>query len=729
MASNVNAILGIGAGALYAHQNSIQTTGNNIANVDTVGYSRQGVRYEANTSLNAYPGQIGQGVRAVEVYRMFNAFVEKAYISKASDASRWSEQYALLSNVDALVYESDTVPGIADTLGKFFDGWQTLSKNGSLMSNREALLSNSQTLTGYVRETDAMLKYMQEQMDSLIQADVDRANRLMREIAELNAQIKQHSIPGQNNPNTLLDQRDQKARELAEIIDIEIVDRGEGNYRVSTKSGLTLVEDNQHFMLEFSGARINDYRSRNPPSTYTGEVHFDGSDTYEYTIEVVTGGSVGSSGTPGTAQFRVSLDGGKTWLKDENGNDRLYEATDSSKPAYIGDNIAVWFDAGAGDLVAAGDTVGGLTVPQGDTFEIVPKTGIYWKRPTGEERVNITPQTLADGTMNLRRSTGGTLTAYFEFRDNLLGGYRDRLDTFAETLAWEVNRIHSQGVGLEKLQSALGDYQIRNTAEALGGAYSGCVFADKLQDGNFSFALYDKNGAPLLDENGSHQMVNVAFSTQDSLTDVAANINAAVAAVNADRALAGLAPVDFDANITDNRLELKTGSEFSFGVVSDTSGAMAALGINTFFKGTSAGDFSVNSAIAANLNFINAASINGGGEGNTGDTITALDIAQLATKRVTFTNPMTGRTSEQTILEYYASLVTKVGADTQSARYNAALHGSMAADLKSQQDSVAGVNLDEEMTNLVRFQNSYKAAAKLITTADEMLQTIIGLKQ
>ncbi|CAK7049319.1 MAG: hypothetical protein DELT_00969 [Desulfovibrio sp.] len=731
MASNVNSILGIGAGALYAHQNSIQTTGNNIANVDTEGYSRQAVRYETNPSLNAYPGQIGQGVRATEVYRMFNTFVEKAYISKASDSSRWAEQYALLTNVDSLVYESDTVPGIADTLNLFFEGWQTLSKNGTLLSNREALLSNAETLTGYVRETDEMLKYMQAQMDGLIQTDVDRANQLIQEIAQLNGQINLHSIPGQNNPNALLDQRDLKVRQLAEIIDIEIIDRGEGHYTVSTKSGLTLVDEDSHFELEFFGAKVNDYRSRNPASTYTGEVHFEGSDEYEYTVEVVTGGTVGTSGTPGTAQFRVSLDGGKTWMKDENGNDLLFDANDETKAAYIGDGIKVWFDSGAGPLLAAGDVVGGVTASKGDTFEIVPKSGIYWKNPTGEERVNITPMTMADGTMNTRRSTGGTLTAYFEFRDNLLGGYRERLDNFATTLAWEVNRIHSQGAGLEKLSNVLGDYQIDNRTQALGGPYSGCAFADKLQDGNFTFALYDKNGDPLLDENGTHQMVSVAFSTTDSLDDVVANINAEVTAVNATRAaqVPPLDPVVFSAAVTDSRLELKTGSDFSFGVVNDSSGAMAALGINTFFKGESANDFGVNAAIIGNLNLINAGAINGGGEGNTGDTITALDIAQLSTKKVTFTNRLTGRKTEQTVLEYYANFVTKVGADTQSAKYNAALYGTMASDLRSQQDSIAGVNLDEEMTNLVRFQNSYKAAAKLITTADEMLQTIIGLKQ
>ena len=731
MASSINSILGIGAGALYAHQNSIQTTGNNIANVDTEGYSRQGVRYETNPSLNAFPGQIGQGVRATEVYRMFNRFVEKAYISKSSDASRWTEQYNLLTNVDALVYESDTIPGVGSTLSKFFTGWHTLSNNGTLSSSREALLSDAETLATYIREQSAYLSYMQQQMDGLIQTDVDRANKLIQEIAELNGQINQYSIPGKNNPNALLDQRDLKVRQLSEIIDIEIIDRGEGHYTVNTKSGLTLVDEANHFELDFQDAKVNDYRSKTPPSTYTGDVYFDGSDEYEYTVEIVTGGSVGTSDTAGDARFRVSFDGGKTWLKDENGNDKLFEANDSTKPAYV-NGIRVWFDTGQGDLMAAGDTVGGVTAPQGDRFEIVPKSGIYWKRPTGEERVNITPMRMGDGLENPRRTTGGTLGAYFEFRDALLGEYHDRLDNFSQTLTWELNRIHSQGIGLEKLSSILGDYQVQNTKAALASDYSGLTFANRLEDGNFSIAMFDKDGNPVKDADGKHLMVNVEFVAKDDPTAVPPKVADTMESlrdkIKTAVAAAGLSTSDLDANIVDGRLDITSGNN-TFGFSNDTSGVLAALGINTFFKGDGANDIAVRQDIVQNLNLINAAAINGGGEGNSGDTITALEISKLGSKKVAFTNKNTGRTSEQTLLGYYSNYVTKVGADTQTAKYNTSLYGAMATDLRNQQDSNSGVNLDEEMTNLVRFQNSYKAAAKLITTADEMLQTILGLKQ
>ncbi len=748
MASSINSILGIGAGALYAHQNSIQTTGNNIANVDTEGYSRQGVRYETNPSLNASPGQIGQGVRAVEVYRMFNRFVEKAYISKASDASRWSEQAGLLSNIDALVYESDTVPGVGSTLNQFFKGWQTLSNNGTLQSSREALLSDAETLATFIREQEATLRYMQQQMDGLIQTDVNRANQLIQEIAQLNSQINQFSEPGKNNPNSLLDQRDLKARQLAEIVDIDIVDKGEGHYTVSTKSGMTLVDEGNGYTFEFHGPEFKKNLAALRPGEagYQGGVNFAGSDEYEYTLEILNGGTVN-----GGATFKVSLDGGKSWLcndgtyrtasqvrdltagmtaaeKAASGSYfKSFDANDGSNPAFVKD-LEISFDAV--------DPATGLptnALREGDQFTIMPKSGVYWNSPT-TGLINVTPQTLSDGTQNPRRLTGGTLTAYFEFRDNLVGEYRDRLDSFTSTLIWEVNRVHSQGVGLEKLTSVLGDYQVKNSAAALNGPYSGLKYGDKIQDGTFSFALYDANGEPVMD-GGKHVMVTVEdFKATDSLDDMARKINEA-----AGNHVAG-PPADqkyLTASVIDGKLHLQTktdpdsvdGGVFSFGVVNDSSGALAALGINTFFKGEGAGDIAVRDDIVKNLNLINAGAVNGGGEGNSGDTITALEMSKLATKKISFTHPATGKVTEQTLLANYSAYVTRVGADTQSAKYNATLHGTMASDLRSQQDSNSGVNLDEEMTNLVRFQNSYKAAAKLITTADEMLQTIIGLKQ
>jgi flagellar hook-associated protein 1 FlgK len=84
--------------------------------------------------------------------------------------------------------------------------------------------------------------------------------------------------------------------------------------------------------------------------------------------------------------------------------------------------------------------------------------------------------------------------------------------------------------------------------------------------------------------------------------------------------------------------------------------------------------------------------------------------------------------SNQTIVKYYDSLVATVGTDTAAAKYNYAYKQTLAQDLDDRQQATSGVNLDEEMTSLIKYQHAYTAAAKLITTADQMLQTLLSLK-
>ena len=74
MALGVNSVLSMGVGALFASQANIQTTGNNISNVNTPGYSRQAVVLQEKYAVNYYPGQVGQGVQATEIIRYFDSF-------------------------------------------------------------------------------------------------------------------------------------------------------------------------------------------------------------------------------------------------------------------------------------------------------------------------------------------------------------------------------------------------------------------------------------------------------------------------------------------------------------------------------------------------------------------------------------------------------------------------------------------------------------------------------
>jgi flagellar hook-associated protein 1 FlgK len=105
-----------------------------------------------------------------------------------------------------------------------------------------------------------------------------------------------------------------------------------------------------------------------------------------------------------------------------------------------------------------------------------------------------------------------------------------------------------------------------------------------------------------------------------------------------------------------------------------------------------------------------------------------MNIGKLADKAVTV-HTFWKTTKDLTIGEYYANEVATVGADRRLSKTNAEYHTALSDNLLERVTAVTGVNMDEEMANLIKFQHAYTAAAKLITTADQMLQTLLGLKQ
>jgi flagellar hook-associated protein 1 len=147
--------------------------------------------------------------------------------------------------------------------------------------------------------------------------------------------------------------------------------------------------------------------------------------------------------------FKVSVDGGKTWLKDENGVG-VFTATSDG----------VLLPDGKGILVFSPETDGD-TLTAGDRFQVLPNKSVFWYE-TSSSKVNITPQILSNGEDNERRLTGGSLAGYFQFRDKRRRVSR-KIDAFAKSLAWEVNRIHSQGAGLERFEEVVGTYGSNRT--------------------------------------------------------------------------------------------------------------------------------------------------------------------------------------------------------------------------------------------------------------------------
>lgn len=433
----VNSLLNLGSGALFASQSAIQVTGDNISNVNTEGYSRRNVRLEERPSINWSPGQLGTGVRAAEVYRNFDQFVENSYNDKATMRERWDSLYNTLNSVESLFNESRGY-GINASLTTFFNDWQDLSQRANDAASRQQLLNDSRNLVNSLHSMQDDLVRYQQQVEDYIKQDVESANSMMTRIAEINQQINTQQIDGQNNPNALYDERATLIRDLSKIMDTKVIDNGAGNMTITTAAGQTLVDGDQHFRISYDGPQSQN--NLTPGSNFDGAAYFDGSSEFEYTVEVVNPGTVTSGA--GAAQFRVSLDGGNTWIKEEDGSTKLFSARPEDGAIQVED-IKIWF--GTPD---SSNTAPTQSFSAGDKFTIVPKSALYWVQNTSTKE-NITPQMSFSGQDNTRRLTGGTLTGFFSFRDNNVGRYKERMDALAEELVWQTNRIHSQGAGLE----------------------------------------------------------------------------------------------------------------------------------------------------------------------------------------------------------------------------------------------------------------------------------------
>jgi len=355
-------------------------------------------------------------------------------------------------------------------------------------------------------------------------------------------------------------------------------------------------------------------------------------------------------------------------------------------------------------------SVSGCTLVQGD--------GNYELEMGGSNGDRVRWQNSAGNYVDITNYiTNGKLGGLLDIRDKIISKYKLDLDEMAKEFIWSVNQQHSQGVGLEGFSAGTGTCDVLNSGEELGTLESGLDYYEKISDGNFNLWVYDSNGAVV----GESAKV-IPIDADTTLSSLIIDINAV------DNISASIT--------TDGKLMIDADSGYTFAFSDDTSNVLAALGVNTFFSGSTAGDISVNSGIVADKNHIAAARIDAAtGEFAVGDNdnalamtdlqYTSMDISQWTCDRI---NGNTKGSVTTTIEDYYHSMVGSIGIVSSSISRDTEFNEMMVNELNTLRNSISAVSLDEEMTNLIKYQHAYQAAAKLITVSDEMLNTLISAR-
>jgi len=349
---------------------------------------------------------------------------------------------------------------------------------------------------------------------------------------------------------------------------------------------------------------------------------------------------------------------------------------------------------------------GVVLVNGNDSYDIeLDGSSVKWQGSGGNE-VDIT-----DNISN------GKLGGWLDMRDEIVAKYKQDLTELASEFIWAVNKQHSQGVGLKGFSSVTGTYAVSDTGEELGTADSGLAYENKISDGSFNLWVYDSSGNAV----GSPIAID-ADPGGTTLSSLQTAIN-------------GVSNVS--ASITShNKLKIDAASGYTFAFSDDTSNVLAALGINTFFTGSTAGGMGVNSQIGSDKDYIAAAQIDfTTGAFATGDNTNALAMVDLQYSSMAISewtydriNGNTEGTTTATIEEYYHSLVGSLGIKGSSISRSRAFNEVMVNELNTMRESLSSVSLDEEMTQLMQYQHAFAAAAKLISVSDEMLNTLLDVK-
>ncbi len=324
--------------------------------------------------------------------------------------------------------------------------------------------------------------------------------------------------------------------------------------------------------------------------------------------------------------------------------------------------------------------------------------GVELRKKTVNGALQVDVVIKADGSV--LKPTSGKLAAQIIGRDTEVNNAISVLDQFANELIFQVNRIHSQGQSPNGFTSVTGDYRATDPALALNDPNAGLQFTPT--HGSFQIHVTQVSTGQR-----NTSVINIDLDGINPAADT--SLNSLAAAINA--------VPNINAVVTpDDRLEISSvANDFEISFSNDTSGALATLGINTFFSGSSAKDIDVNSVVVSDPGRIAAAL------GHIpGDNRTALAIAGLRTQGVASLGGFS-------LTEFWDRHVQDYATRAAQAQEQLDADTIVRENLAAQQQAVSGVNADEEAINLLLYQRAFQGSARFIGVVDEMLETLMGL--
>lgn len=760
-------ILQISVSGLQAFQSKLATVSQNIANVNTEGYSRQTVDLTARPPEFVGFGYIGSGVKVAGITREYDAFINTQLISNTGLASQLNELYGLNSQLDNLV--ADPNAGLAPGLQNFFDAFQDVADDPSSLTARQVLLGQTDALINRFGNFQQRFDELAREANATIENSVIEVNSLAKDLAALNSQITAAFGNAANQPvNDLLDQRDLLVQKLAEHVSVSTVEQSDGALNVFIGSGQALVTG---VVAQTLSTGVNEFDPTRK------DIFVSNGNTTVNISQQLTGGRIGAAtqfldtsleparnaigrialvlASTVNAQNRLGMD-----LNGQLGGDFFSPlntstfgpvVTDSSRNSITGAGVVSAQITDAGSLTTSdyrlqynGANQYTLTRLEDNTvFSIDASSGYpFTYNQDGVDFIIASAPGAGDSYL-IRPTANGAR--------GISAAISDPRSVAAAVPVRAENALSNTGtgqVGDTRISSATAyvadTYQVilADNAGAAAGGGVGVISEDgdntvqyELRiNGNLVYSQAE-GAAPLADLNALAAQINGAVGT----TGVRAYVNAAgtnlylaneppsATAITVTETLSTDAPADAADTVTGYFGSALTGvantNTLTFSgaadsyIVLDSSSAAVADGAYTAGNTISFNGIQTSVSGTPNLGDVFTVSPNTSG---VSDNRNVLLMAGLQ-------NQLTLSGGTEDFNTAYTNLVAQIGTETRKVELTRDAQEVLLNQSVAAREAKSGVNLDEEAANMLQFQQAYQAVSQMIATADRMFQTIINV--
>lgn len=654
-------ILNIGQTGLNAAQLGLATTGHNIANAATPGYSRQLVIQSTPLAQNVGAAFVGNGTSVTEIKRAYNDYLANQVVTAQTSQGQLGTYYAQIQQIDNMF--ADPTSGLSPTLQNFFSTIQNVAANPTSGASRQTMLASANTLASQFQSMDGQLSDIRQGVNEQITSTLGTINAYATQIASLNDAISKAQLGSDLKPaNDLLDQRDQVLSDLSKQVQVSVVKDGD-NFNVFIGNGQPLVVGIQSYTLTAVAS---------PTDLSRLEVGYKQSNGAVIPLaeNSITGGALG-----GLFDFRSqSMDPAQNAL----GRMAIGLATTFNAQHQLGQDQngalgGAFFNVGT-PVVTPSTLNTGTAVVSATISSVSALTTSNYDLQIATAAIPPAPAApTTPGVYKLTRLSDGTSTTF---------------STFPQTIDGVDFNIASGSI-------ANGDeFLIKPTIAGASNLTVAITDTAKI-----AVAAPIRTAATLANS-GSGKISAGAVSAGYTASTVTPAVT--LTYNSSTNKLSGF-PASMAVTVTNNG----TSTVFAAGTpVTYTDGATISFGgLN----------FTLSGAPANGDTFTIGPNSNGAGDNRNALLLGALQNANTL---------VNGTTSYQGA---YGLLVNSTGNKTRELEVMSSAADKLVTNAIASQQAVSGVNLDEEATNLIKYQQAYQACGKVMQTASKMFDVLLTL--